>query len=275
MALFDLKNIAKNVQKSADDIAKKVSDAAENLPESVKGVNAGDAVKDFSRKGKTAFDALVSKGEAVIADTFDKEAKTREAVESALGKNAETAGVRILPIKDSLKLIYCMMAVDGSISPEEEEKFREIGISLDPDFESWQEELIRDISMKEAVLPDEEEYFDFIHDYVAETIYSAEDTGEGLGVKTLVWDLLVMAFSEGDYSANERRMVRFVTKALKIDPAVPLEMEQALRTVTALDGEEEWLRSTDRPYAVIEEQINELRERRQTIITGIHALMND
>ena len=275
MALFDLKNIKKNIQKSADDLKKTVSDAAENLPDSVKNINVGDSAKDAANKGKSALGSLVSKGGAALGDKLDRTKKTDEAVKTALEKGTNAAGERIVSVKDSLKLIYCLMAADGSISPEEEEKFREIGNSLDPDFEQWKDELTADLSMKEAVLPDEDEYFDFIHDYAAEILYKAEDTGEGIGAKTLIWDLLVMAFSEGDYSANERRLVRFAAKAMNIDPAIPLEMEQTLRTITALDKEEEWLKSMNRPYSVIEEQVNELKERRETIMTGVHALIED
>ena len=275
MALFDLKNIKKNIQKSADDLKKTVSDAAENLPDSVKNINVGDSAKDAANKGKSALGSLVSKGGAALGDKLERTKKTDEAVKTALEKGTNAAGERIVSVKDSLKLIYCLMAADGSISPEEEEKFQEIGNSLDPDFEQWKDELTADLSMKEAVLPDEDEYFDFIHDYAAEILYKAEDTGEGIGAKTLIWDLLVMAFSEGDYSANERRLVRFAAKALSIDPAIPLEMEQTLRTITALDKEEEWLKSMNRPYSVIEEQVNELKERRETIMTGVHALMED
>ena len=275
MALFDLKSIKKNIQKSADDLKKTVSDAAENLPDSVKNINVGDSAKDAANKGKSALGSLVSKGGAALGDKLDRTKKTDAAVKTALEKGTNAAGERIVSVKDSLKLIYCLMAADGSISPEEEEKFQEIGNSLDPDFEQWKDELTADLSMKEAVLPDEDEYFDFIHDYAAEILYKAEDTGEGIGAKTLIWDLLVMAFSEGDYSANERRLVRFAAKALSIDPAIPLEMEQTLRTITALDKEEEWLKSMNRPYSVIEEQVNELKERRETIITGVHALIED
>ena len=238
MALFDLKSIKKNIQKSADDLKKTVSDAAENLPDSVKNINVGDSAKDAANKGKSALGSLVSKGGAALGDKLDRTKKTDAAVKTALEKGTNAAGERIVSVKDSLKLIYCLMAADGSISPEEEEKFQEIGNSLDPDFEQWKDELTADLSMKEAVLPDEDEYFDFIHDYAAEILYKAEDTGEGIGAKTLIWDLLVMAFSEGDYSANERRLVRFAAKALSIDPAIPLEMEQTLRTITAAEIDE-------------------------------------
>ena len=275
MALFDLKNIKKNIQKSADDLKKTVSDAAENLPDSVKNINVGDSAKDAANKGKSALGSLVSKGGAALGDKLDRTKKTDAAVKTALEKGTNDAGERIVSVKDSLKLIYCLMAADGSISPEEEEKFLEIGNSLDSDFEQWKDELIADLSMKENVLSDEEEYFDFIHDYAAKIIYQSEDTGEGIGVKTLIWDLLVMAFSEGDYSANERRLIRFVAKALNIDSAIPLEMEQTLRTITALNKEEEWLKSVNRPYSVVAEQVDELKERREAIMNGVHALMAD
>lgn len=274
MALFDLKNITKNLQKSADDLKKTVTDAAENLPDSMKNINVNDSVKVAAFRGYSTLETLVSKGGEVIGDTLEKTVKTDDAVKTALEK--ESAGEKTVSIKDSLKLIYCLMAVDGTISTEEEEQFLEIGNRLDPSFETYKNEIIdKEISMKNAAMMDEEEYFDYIHDYVASIIYKAEDTGEGIGAKTLVWDLLVMAFSEGDYSSNEKRMIRFISRALEIDPAVPLEMEQTLRTVTALNKEEEWLKSTTRSYSVIEEQINEVRERRETIIAGVQALMAD
>ena len=273
MALFDLKNIKKNIQKSADDLKKTVSDVAETLPDTVKNMNVGDSAKDAAHKGKSTLGNLISMGGAALADQLDYVTKTDAAVKSAL--ETDKAGERIVSVKDALKLIYCLMAADGSISPEEEEKFQEIGTSLDPDFEQWKDELIEDLSMKEAVLTDEDEYFDFIHDYAAEIIYKAEDTGEGIGTKTLIWDLLVMAFSEGDYSTNERRLIRFAAKALDVNPTVLLEMEQTLRTITALNKEEEWLKSVNRPYSVVAEQMNEVKERRETILTGLHALMAD
>ena len=133
MARFNLKNITKNLQKSADDLKKTVSDVAETLPDTVKNMNVSDSAKDAAHKGKSTLGNLISMGGAALADQLDKTIKTDEAVKSALEKD-ETKE-RTLSVRDSLKLIYCLMAADGSISPEEEEKFREIGTSLAPDFE--------------------------------------------------------------------------------------------------------------------------------------------
>ena len=86
MALFDLKNIKKNIQKSADDLKKTVSDAAENLPDSVKNINVGDSAKDAANKGKSALGSLVSKGGAALGDKLDRTKKTDAAVKTALEK---------------------------------------------------------------------------------------------------------------------------------------------------------------------------------------------
>lgn len=179
-------------------------------------------------------------------------------------------------ILDTLRLIYCLMAVDGFVSPEEEEKLIEIGNDLDADLEAFENELQHEKSLAlKAWSMNGEDYYDFIHAHVAGIIYEAEDTVDGISARTLLWDLLVMAFSEGNYSDSEKRLIRFITRTLKIDPAIPLEMEQALRTLTALDKEEEWLKTANRSFSAVENQITQVRERREMVVKGVHALIAD
>ena len=54
-----------------------------------------------------------------------------------------------------------------------------------------------------------------------------------------------------------------------------MEMEHTIRSLIAIENEEEWLKSTDRPYKVIEERINELADRKNTIMQGVNALIAD
>ena len=179
-------------------------------------------------------------------------------------------------ILDTLRLIYCMMAADGFVNPEEEEKLIEIGNDLDADLEELEKELQNEKALVlKAWSMNEEDYYDFIHAQVAGIIYEAEDTAGGISARTLLWNLLVMAFSEGNYTDNEKRLIRFITRTLKVDPAIPLEMEQALRTVAALDKEEEWLKTANRSFSAVESQITQVRERREMVIKGVHALIAD
>ena len=76
MARFNLKNITKNLQKSADDLKKTVSDVAETLPDTVKNMNVGDSAKDAAHKGKSTLGNLISMGGAALADQLDKTIKT-------------------------------------------------------------------------------------------------------------------------------------------------------------------------------------------------------
>ena len=97
----------------------------------------------------------------------------------------------------------------------------------------------------------------------------------GIRGKILVWDLLTVAYSEGEYSSNEKRLLRFIAKCLGVDYAILLEMEHTVRTLLAIEAEENWLKNTDRSYAVVEERVNELTERKNTIMLGIRTLMVD
>ncbi len=50
-------------------------------------------------------------------------------------------------------------------------------------------------------------------------------------------------------------------------------MESTVQTLTALEKETEWLKTTNRPYIVIEEMINELEDRKQVIRNSIAELL--
>ena len=45
--------------------------------------------------------------------------------------------------------------------------------------------------------------------------------------------------------------------------------------VWSFEKEEEWLKSSDRPYKVIEERVVELSNRKNAIMQGINALISD
>ena len=123
---------------------------------------------------------------------------------------------------------------------------------------------------------DSEEYYDQIHDYVGDLIKEENFyQTEGVRAKWLIWNLLAIAYSEGDYSTNERRLMRYIAKKSGVDNTVLLEMEHTFSTLIAIEKEEEWLKSSDRPYKVIEERVVELSNRKDTIMQGINALISD
>ena len=286
MALFNLKKLKDTVEKSADSIKKSVSDAAEKMPESAKNINVSESMKDMAGKGQSMMDILKAKGDELVSSRKEKEDETKAAIKNAL--RDKKGGEAIFSVRDALRIMYCMILIDGNVSEEEEEKFCEIGLACDQDFDACKKQLIDEcngvvqsesaqgIDFVSIASVDSEEYYDQIHDYVGDLIKEENFYHtEGVRAKWLIWNLLAIAYSEGDYSTNERRLMRYIAKKSGVDNTVLLEMEHTFSTLIAIEKEEEWLKSSDRPYKVIEERVVELSNRKNAIMQGINALISD
>lgn len=286
MALFNLKKLKDTVEKSADSIKKSVSDAAEKMPESAKNINISESMKDMAGKGQSMMDILKAKGDELISSRKEKEDETKAAIKNAL--RDKKGGEAVFSVRDALRIMYCMILIDGNVSEEEKEKFCEIGLACDQDFDACKKQLIDEcngvvqsesaqgIDFVSIASVDSEEYYDQIHDYVGDLIKEENFyQAEGVRAKWLIWNLLAIAYSEGDYSTNERRLMRYIAKKSGVDNTVLLEMEHTFSTLIAIEKEEEWLKSSDRPYKVIEERVVELSNRKNAIMQGINALISD
>jgi len=275
MPLFDLDSIRKSIQQTADGIKKTVEDASGKLSESLKPENVNEAVKNLAQMGQNAFDSIKSKGEETWTSIVENGKRTNEAVSEAL-KTTERSEM-MLSIQDALRVIYGLIAVDGVIAAEEKVKFREIGSELDPSFPSYAEELTAACDkVFSQPFADDEEYYDIIHDYLGEIFQKAALTKDGaIRGRLLLWDMLTIAYSDGEYAAVEKRLIRYVAKCMGIEYTIQLEMEQTFQTLTAIEREEEWLKHTNRPFTVIEARINELSDRKAAIMAGVRALLAD
>ena len=163
-----------------------------------------------------------------------------------------------------------------------------IGRACDQDFDSYRDSLIEEClaaarletvyghSFVPQTPEDEEDYYNQIHDYVGDLFKEdAFYATDGVRGKILVWNLLAIAFSEGDYSANEKRLIRYIARRAGVDHTVLLEMEQTINTLNAIEKEEEWLKTTDKPYKVVGVRIDELANRKEMIMQGVNALIAD
>lgn len=261
---FDFNSLRKSMQESAENIRQSLNKATEMIPDSVKEINVSETVKDLTRKGQAAFEEAVAKAKMPQQENVTEE-------------KHQTEPESVLPIRDSLRLLYCMIIADGAVSDEEIARFCEIGQELDPEFSSYQETIIEEgTSLMKSSYADNDEYYDSVHDFANDILQSASSTEEnGVRGKLLLWDLLTVVYSDGDYSSNEKRLLRLITKRFGIDSAVLLEMEHTLRTLMAMEDEENWLRNSDRSYAVVEERMKEVEDRKNTIMQGVKALIAD
>jgi len=270
MALFDLKKLKESVQKS-------VTEVSEKLPDSVKNAASSGDWKEMAQMGQNAFDTLRAKGEEALASMKEKQAGDQAAISEAL--KATDSKEKVLTIRDTLRLIYCLMAVDGTISDEEIDKVTEIGRGLDPQFEEYEGDLLalcKNLTNMHSQIRDKDEYYDLIHDEASNILSSTAAPGaNGIRAKVLIWDLLAVAYSEGDYSTDERRLIRYISKNVGVEQVTIMEMEHTIRTLMAIEQEETWLRNSNRSYAIVESHINELADRRNAIMRGVNALLLD
>lgn len=277
MGLFDnlkktITDTAGEVMKQAQNITDQVKDIrsiedlqkkGEEALEGIKNINVSESLKDLQKKGGEAINGIVSTSQEAVKN-----------VQSAFAKKEEPN--EMITSEDALKIFYYVMAADGRLDGTEMTKFEEIGKELNPNYEEAKDELLRECSEKISKESDPDYYVDNITECISQAVGHSHSLSEGeIPAKLLLWNLLVICFADSEYSDAEKRVLRSILRLLDIDKAVLAEMESTIHTLTALEEEEEWLRSTNRPYAEVEKHMNEISNRREAIMQGVHALMLD
>ena len=252
-------NSVQGWMKKADDIAKSVQ---EQLPESIKDIDVKASIKDMAVKGTQA-----------VAKFTKQSAETDKAVAKALAEQKEE---HLISYEDAMKVIYCLMTVDRTVSEKETEKFNDIGTQIDPLFNCYRDRIIEDCQAEFGKAVDDEDYYDVVHDYAAQVIRNSEiKEDKAINGKSLYWNLLATAYVDEGYSNNEKRLIKYIARLLDIDQTVTLEMEAALKTLLAIEQEELFLQESGRSYKEVQTHIEDLEVRKQAITQGIFALVSD
>ena len=134
--------------------------------------------------------------------------------------------------KAAIKAFYYLMAVDGTIAADEVACFDEIGNELDPiEFPKYRDEVIDEYEQQIKTIIDDEDYYEVILEGVDKALSAQIDTAEnGVSVRLLVWNMLVIAFSNKNYSSFERKLIKHIVRVWNMDRTVFLEMEQIIKT---------------------------------------------
>ena len=192
-------------------------------------------------------------------------------------KNSETedpGDIKSISVQSAIKIIYFMMIVDGSTHEDEKQKFDEIGKELDPAFEAHKDAIISACENHMKKIIDPEDYYAVLQDGVEEAVAAGKNTdGAALAPKVLLWDLIATAYSDGTYDENERKLLKYIVRKFNIDKAVFLEMESSYLTLSDLENELRWIKTTDRPYLPIEAIVNEISDRKTAIFDSIKDLI--
>lgn len=181
--------------------------------------------------------------------------------------------------KNAIAVFYYLIAVDGNVTESEMETFDCVGKELDPDFfEQYQSEIAERYRNQMQTLIDVDDFYDVIAEGVDKELSNVLDDdseSEGVCSRLLLWNLLVVAFGDDSYSAEERRLIKHIVRSQDIGKDIFLEMEQLMKANIAVTRELETMERSEKPYNEIRPIIDELESRRDVIIKSATALIED
>ena len=182
----------------------------------------------------------------------------------------------IINKKSVLKIFYYLMAIDG-VSEEENDKFQEISKQIcGESFTKNQEEIIRECNDYINSISEEDDRFDMIQEGIDRELKNVVERPEnGIASRMFIWNMLVLAHSDNDYSDVENRMISHISRIMKIDKSVFAEMKQLIIVVNSLDRQIKELEQSQRPYSEIQPLIEEAKNRQSTVVTASTALIED
>lgn len=270
MAKIDFSDALKKAGNAAKKAAEKVNEVAQVGVE-----KAQDGAKSLMDGAKKETDKLSESVKSTIEQKKADYAEKQSEKKAAAGKAAiEASGVIAIAPKNAVKIFYYLMAIDKEIKPEEEELFNLIGKELDPDFEVQKDALIKECNAQIDKVIDVVDYYDVIQEGVDIALSKEQISNCGfITPKLLLWDLLTITYGDNEYSEEERKLIKYIVRKLNIAKDVFLEMESSISTVSDIEKEITWIKSTDRSYLVIEKQVKELEKRRADIMLAIKALI--
>lgn len=185
--------------------------------------------------------------------------------------------LKVLGKEASLKVFYYLMAVDNVVSDEELIIFDQIGQEILTDnYSDVKDTVINEcLYALDSVRRDDNRY-DVISEEVDKALeISVSSIAEGVVPRHLLWDMMTIAYADGDYSDYEKRLINHVARKLQIEDDVVLEMNQLIDTVNVVDSELKILENSDEPYRQIRPLVVEAEKRRKEIVDEALALIND
>ncbi len=150
--------------------------------------------------------------------------------------------------------IFCYLAlVDEMLSDEEKVRIDEIGNRIDPEeYGEYAGQMLNDCIAQTKKIIDPEDYYDVVCEGADRLLSGEEDSVEKpVGIRLLIWNLLVVANADGVYSSAERRFIKHIVRITDTEISVFLEMEQMIQTYQLLEKERDRLSHSDQPYSEV------------------------
>lgn len=183
----------------------------------------------------------------------------------------------LIDMKNSLKIFYYLIAIDNLIEDEEIEQFEQIGSELMGDkFDTVKNEILSECTFVLDSISSNENRYDVIIENLDKALSVKADSQEnGIWPRFLLWNLLIIAYSDKDLSEYEKRYIDHVVRVLNIDKSVYTEMIQYINTSIAIQKELNEYEVSNRPYSEIKPLVDENEKRKATILNAAKELIED
>lgn len=247
-----------------------LKDFGKGLKDSLQG--AVDTVKTKAKDVELPdLKAVGGKASEQVKSIFQKKESSEK---NSAEETAEAMHITGISTRNAIKIIYFLMAADGEIYHNEEEKFDAIGKELDLDFDASKAQIIQECQKSLDKVIDPEDYDHALQDGVEEALLTSKRTADTfITPKLLVWNLLTVAYSDEEYNEAERKLLKYIVRKLDIDKGEFLEMESSMQTLMALEKELTWIKKTSKPYLTIEAMVNEIADRKAVIFESVKDLI--
>lgn len=194
--------------------------------------------------------------------------------EESLNKTADKEKITGISSVNALMIIYYLIGADGRITEEESRKFDEIGPQFTDHFDDVKSGILHQYARKMDTLINISDLPDLLKECVDELLVQADQKDEQqILPKQLLWNLLVVAYSDNEYSEPEEQLIRHILRKLDVDKTVYLEMESSLKTMLEIDHEINWIKTVNRPYSEVRDLEEELTGRYQIVMESIKDLI--
>ena len=285
-------NAAKAVADTAGDAAAAVADTAGGAAAAVADTAGGAASAVADTVGGAAAAAADTVGGAATAvmDGSAMDAVTtavKDTADNVAGAIGSVVGPKkeevVLPVqsgltaRDALRLFYYEMSADGKVVDDELEKFKEIGAGLSGSVpESELAAIIDDCQGKLDACQSAVSPLIPVITCIDKLLYGPSALAENEEVvppRLVVWNMLAIAYSDGECDAAERDLVNHVAQVVEVEESLVLEMESFAITLIDLDHEETWIKTTDQPYLTIEAALQDMEARKSAVLDGVMDLI--
>lgn len=178
----------------------------------------------------------------------------------------------------ALQTFFWLMAVDGAVCEEELGKLDEIGRQLlgDELYAECRDGLLEHVNAKMPSAENADDYYDIISENVDRALSIQETVlEEGVPSRVLLWNLILMAYANGEFDPREKRLLRHICRMAEVEESVLFEMVQLLLTLKSISDELDRLQVSTLSYVEIRAQIEELIQRRETVNRCLTELLAD